>query len=160
MKTKGPKPLPPEEQFWKHVNKNGPYCERLKSYCWVWSGWSSGYGQIRIYGKLFVGNRIIMAHRFSWTLHNGDIPYGLLVCHQCDNPSCVRPDHLFVGTQKDNMRDCRDKGRLVTYGNSKRTCCKHGHEYTVESTRIDRLGHRHCRICTKHFNSLRDRANE
>lgn len=56
------------------------------------------------------------AHRISWKLHGGTIPNGMLVCHRCDVPACVRPDHLFVGTQSDNLRDAFRKGRLPHLG--------------------------------------------
>jgi hypothetical protein len=64
-----------------------------------------GYGVIRYAG------RVQKAHRVSYTLNNSPIPDGMMVCHSCDNPSCVRPDHLFLGTQQDNMDDRMAKGR-------------------------------------------------
>lgn len=65
-----------------------------------------GYGYISLHGKTFA------THRVAWTFVNGLIPEGLYVCHQCDNPPCCEPAHLFLGTQFDNMRDCKQKGRL------------------------------------------------
>lgn len=85
--------------FWSMVAKSDG--------CWVWTGtrWSTGYGRL-------VGGRA--AHRVAWELTNGPIPRGLLVCHHCDNPPCCRPDHLFLGTSKDNAMDASAKGRLLT----------------------------------------------
>jgi hypothetical protein len=96
-----------EEKFWEKVDKNGCFCERLQSRCWIWNGWkiSGGYGKIKINGI------VIYAHRFVWNITNGEIPVGILVCHKCDNPSCVNPEHLFLGTMKDNMQDKIKKGR-------------------------------------------------
>ena len=78
--------------------------------CWLWKGSNKGkkmpYGTIR-----FRGSRMIMAHRASWTIYIGEIPKGLLVLHKCDVPSCVNPDHLFLGTHIDNERDKLAKGR-------------------------------------------------
>ena len=77
--------------------------------CWLFAGCkdSGGYGMIGVNGK---GNK---AHRISWATVNGPIPSGLMVLHRCDIPNCINPDHLFLGTQLDNMRDCKAKGRLV-----------------------------------------------
>ena len=74
--------------------------------CWLWVGSIN-----HRYGWLVVRGRKVRAHRFSYELAYGLIPVGLLVLHRCDNPPCVRPDHLFVGTQTDNMQDMLRKGR-------------------------------------------------
>jgi hypothetical protein len=66
-----------------------------------------GYSQVRANGKQW------LAHRFAWTHFNGPIPDGMFVCHRCDNRICVRPDHLFLGTNADNMRDKVEKGRVT-----------------------------------------------
>lgn len=77
--------------------------------CWLWMGHCSGrYGRMRV-----GGNKAEGAHRLSWRLHRGEIPAGMLVCHKCDTPLCVNPDHLFIGTDADNARDRDSKGRQV-----------------------------------------------
>lgn len=83
------------EKFWEKVDKSGD--------CWNWLGHidKCGYGKFWNY----------LAHRFSWVDSFGEIPDGMYVCHKCDNPRCVNPDHLFLGTQKDNMDDMVKKGR-------------------------------------------------
>lgn len=93
-----------EQRFWTKVNKNGPLI--LKTQCWVWTA-----GTDQEYGCFWDGQKI-GAHRFSYKRSKGLIPHGMFVCHRCDNPPCVNPEHLFLGTQKDNMEDCAAKKRL------------------------------------------------
>src|SRR5713101_6666491 len=78
--------------------------------CWIWQGNLSdrGYGHFWFGGK---DGRPLRAHRISWELTNGPIPAGILVCHKCDNPPCIRPQHLFLGNESDNIRDSLKKGR-------------------------------------------------
>ncbi len=85
-----------------------------KNNCWEWIGSThpNGYGQFHFDGKPW------KAHRFSWKLHYGEIPKCYGVLHMCDNTLCVNPEHLFLGTQKQNMCDCRDKGRMKIYRGS------------------------------------------
>lgn len=84
--------------------------------CWLWSATKNDKG----YGQYYADGRLMYAHRFSWTLFNGQIPNGLNVLHKCDVPNCVNPKHLFLGTQKDNTKDMFDKGRqnIVTGENN------------------------------------------
>jgi hypothetical protein len=87
-------------RFWGKVRKTAG--------CWEWTASISTRG----YGSFFHEGRSQPAHRVSWMLENGPIPVGMLVCHHCDNRVCVRPDHLFLGTTKDNTVDAYAKGRL------------------------------------------------
>lgn len=98
-----------EEAFWSKLNKDGPTISHMDSPCWIWSSCKDMNG----YGRFNINRTTISAHRASWILHNGPIPHGLFICHRCDNPSCVNPSHLFLGTHADNMRDMQSKGRGV-----------------------------------------------
>lgn len=88
---------PDNKYFWPHVRKQ-------EDGCWVWVRAKPGK-----YGRA----RSMAAHRYSWTIHRGPIPAGLFVCHHCDNPPCVNPAHLFLGTANDNVQDAKSKGRTV-----------------------------------------------
>lgn len=92
------------ECFWSKVVKTEE--------CWVWNG-----SKTRKYGQLALvikgERRSVRAHRLSWFLHFGEIPDGMVVCHRCDNPECVNPSHLFIGTQLENINDRHNKGRTV-----------------------------------------------
>lgn len=96
----GPKRRPLKDRFWSKVQKTDG--------CWEWTGSRrpKGYGVFAVNGA-----RRESAHRVAYALFIGPISAGFFVCHRCDNPRCVRPDHLFLGTQADNMRDMHAKGR-------------------------------------------------
>ncbi len=111
--------------------------------CWLWVG-ACGGGQ---YGSIAINRRTVRSPRVAWELFIGPIG-DLDVLHRCDQPLCVNPAHLFLGTHLDNMQDRDAKGRN---GWGTRTHCSKGHEYTPENTywRKDRPGHRMCRACNR-----------
>lgn len=94
------------QNFWSKVERFEP------SKCWPWMAGtlSNGYGYFRIPGTRILNCRFL-AHRISWMISHGPIPDGLFACHSCDNPPCCNPDHIFIGTQKENISDMMAKGR-------------------------------------------------
>lgn len=97
------------ERFWSKVNKDGSIPEHRPELgpCWEWQGACDSSG----YGSKDINHKIVSTHRLSWTLVHGDIPDGFYVCHSCDNPNCVNPKHLWLGTSQDNALDRSIKGR-------------------------------------------------
>jgi hypothetical protein len=123
--TRTIKPL--SERFWQKVDKLG------LDECWAWLGAKDKYGYGRI-GRGGLGHRskTELAHRVSWELHNGTIEDNLFVCHSCDNPNCCNPNHLFLGTQFDNMKDAASKERV------KRGTAHHNVKLSPEKVKIIR----------------------
>lgn len=144
--------LPWPERFWDKVIKTDK--------CWLWTGSKDSYG----YGSIYYDGRIWRAHRLSLYMVT---PFDLKldVCHKCDNPGCVNPDHLWAASTQDNMNDMVQKKRhgngstAITYSEyllrhprrSMSDNCHSGHQFTVENTRIKYIkkDHRYTRVCKK-----------
>ena len=126
-----------EERFWAKVDKTDN--------CWLWTGSvnNRGYGRIGSGGK---NGSALYAHRVSYLIHFGEFDESLFVCHTCDVPNCVNPNHLFLGSAKTNSEDMVSKGRHLN-GWGQRTHCINGHEFTDENTRVYVRGWRQCREC-------------
>lgn len=94
------------KRFWAKVRKTDG--------CWEWTGHRAAQAGGVWHGRFRLGSKIIKAHRASWMIHRGEIAAGLCVCHHCDNPGCVRPDHLFLSSASGNQMDKVRKGRHRT----------------------------------------------
>ena len=122
------------QRFWTKVDKDGEWFEDMDSPCWKWIGCtdSNGYGQQRINGK------IIGAHRLSYILEYGDIPIGMVIDHQCNNPNCVNPLHMKLSSRAAN-----------SWRGNKFLFCHRGHPLTEENLWYESNGRRHCKECLK-----------
>jgi hypothetical protein len=127
----GPKlPKCNPDRFWFNVSKG------TDTECWIWTAGKNknGYGKTTLHGK------DIGAHRLSWIIAFGEIPDNLHVLHKCDNPSCVNPGHLFLGTNADNSRDRAQKGRNPFQNGEANPYCKLSCSDVLEIRRLSKLG--------------------
>jgi hypothetical protein len=124
-----------ENRFWSKVLKTDT--------CWIWTGETTvtGYGRFKNY------SRKVQAHRFSYELHKGQIPDGMVIDHLCRNRACVNPDHLEAKSQKENVL-APGSGSLTAI-NALKTHCRNGHEFSNENTYVTTSGYRQCRECVR-----------
>jgi hypothetical protein len=135
------------KRFWRKVDKSS------SNGCWYWMRSKNDSG----YGQFFVNGKVKLAHRVSWEIYNNQcVPDGALVCHTCDNRSCVNPEHLWLGTPKENIVDCANKGRLHSqnFWRNKLTC-KRGHANTPENIVLFPSGSYKCIVCYKERERVR-----
>ena len=104
--------------------------------CWVWKGAVSNHRYGAIIDEPGPNRMMLGAHRVSWSIHNGSIPKGIFVCHKCDNPPCVRPSHLFLGTNSDNMTDKIKKARHTFGSNCKNAILNEKKVFKIRSSFI------------------------
>ena len=120
----------------------------LPTPCWEFQGAKDQDG----YGKIRVGDEIERAHRLSFMCKHGPIESGMVVRHKCDNPPCCNPEHLFLGTNEDNLKDMARKGRAQRW-NAAKTHCPRGHAYDEENTYVKKRGGvpygRGCKTCER-----------
>jgi hypothetical protein len=129
---------PIAERFWSFVDRDGE--------CWTWKGSTNG---AKGYGRFYPTHGLrVYAHRFAYELANGNFDPQIEVLHSCDNPRCVNPSHLSLGSHTDNMRDMSRKGRHVGNRWAERTHCKNGHEFDASTPRR-KDGSRACNSCKR-----------
>lgn len=116
--------------------------------CWEWQANknTAGYGRLSIGGR---DGRMVLAHRVAFEHFVGPVPEGRFVLHHCDNPACVRPDHLWLGDARSNAADRDHKGRHRTNGYERKTHCPMGHPYDEQNTMRPPSGGRMCRECCR-----------
>lgn len=131
-------------RFWRKVDKSGPVPSHRPGLgnCWLWIGSKTEVG----YPRFWANGALQLATRFIYSETFTPIPTGLFCCHECDNPSCVRPSHLFLGTNTDNMRDRAAKGR---HPNQQKKVCKRGHELSGDNLLPSKRGWRECKLCKR-----------
>lgn len=129
----------PSERFWAKV-------EKTKG-CWNWTGAKTRDG----YGRFRVNGREVMAARFAYEEKHGPLEKRLKIGRTCENPSCVRPDHLYAGT----VKEITLRGMGPTANNAAKTMCKHGHLLEGENLVIDSEGRRRCRECAQDIQAER-----
>jgi len=130
------------ERFFSYVSKDTNITSsHVTTPCWSWTGYLDDKGRARF--ALHRNN--VIASRYMWKLTFNEEPL-LHVLHKCDNGKCVNPEHLFLGTNKDNVDDKMAKGRHQNQG---KTHCINGHEFTLENTIVRKNGYRNCRICQR-----------
>jgi len=121
------KAVPVIEKLWRNVDV------RSDNECWVWTGKTANFGYGIIQHRRGYALR---AHRVSWIIKHGQIPPGMVICHKCDNPPCVNPSHLFLGTKQENTNDMVRKGRMkkppVRFG-------EQHHRATIPNSEIERI---------------------
>lgn len=122
---------PPESRFWSKVDKS----DHPKG-CWIWVGARLKAG----YGYFWFQKKRQLTHRVSFIFSNGNVPQGLDVLHKCDNPSCVNPDHLFLGTQIDNSKDMVNKGRCNPPAGERAAISKLNREQVLNIRQIWKVG--------------------
>lgn len=134
-------------KFWSRVDVRAP------SECWEWQGArsASGHGRFRIPTDVSLDDagHVRGTHRVAYWLDRGEWPGDLVVRHSCDNPPCVNPAHLLLGTHADNVRDKMERGRQPLNQNARKTHCLRGHEFNPENSVVDCLGRRVCLICRR-----------
>lgn len=130
--------------------------QKTKS-CWLWTGYidANGYGMAYVGKRHGGGSKSWYAHRFAYVIAHGDVPAGAVVMHTCDNPTCVNPDHLRLGTQAENMREASEKGRM----NSPRPTLRKISEEQVrtirESNQSSSFFAKLHGVCVSHINRIR-----